>query len=137
MAGVRVEFHAAGSFPVGLGAFLKLQRHMAQAVPGQLCPKGGFDLPRVAVRNDMGGGEVVMPVHAPNVKVVNIQNSVDLFDMFPDLCHLDGMRRLFQKQICGFFQIFDCVDQDEEGHADGHDGVNERKVRQAHHDGSG
>ena len=79
VAGMGGYLHVAGLLVAMLALLLQFQRHMADAVLCQFLTDGMLDMVVVSVCHHMHSGKVALAVHAPNVDMVDIQNTVQRF----------------------------------------------------------
>ena len=78
MSGMCRKFHTAG-FLVAMFPFaFQLKCNMTNAMLPELPANLFFDRMRIAVCYNVHGGIVVLTVHAPNVKMMDIQNTFKL-----------------------------------------------------------
>ena len=64
-----------------------------------------FNLVRVGICHNMHGGIVILPVHAPNMDMMNVKDSVDGRNVFFDLPDLDSVRYFFKESIKPLLQV--------------------------------
>jgi len=123
-------------FVAMLALLLQLQRDVPDAVLSQFLSHRLFDVVVVAACDDMHGGVIGLSIHAPDVDVVHVDHALDLAKVLLDLLHVNAVGRLFQEKVDHLLQILDGMDQNEDGHANGHQGVDDIKIGKAHHDGT-
>ena len=106
-----------------LAFFFELKGGVAYAVLSQLLSHLVLDMVRMAVGDHVHGGVITLPVHAPDVDVVNVYDTFDLAKMLLYFVNIHTVGGLFKKKIQNLFEIFDGVHKNEYCHADGHYGV--------------
>ena len=111
-----------------LAGGFKLKGCVDNTVLGEFFADGVLDVVRVSLGNHVEGCIVVVPVHTPNVDVMHILHTLDVAQMLTDFVHVDAVGCLFEKEINGFFEGADGVDEDKHRHTDGHQRVDDRNI---------
>ena len=88
---------------------LDLERGVEDSVLGKLLAYVTLDVRRRGIRDDVHRRIKVLSVGRPNVDMMNVENSVDLFEMASKLIKVDVLGRFFKKQICDFKKGLQCI----------------------------
>ena len=119
-----------------LAGGFKFEGCVGNTVLGKFFANGVLDVVRVSLGYHVEGCIIVVPIHTPNVDVVNVMHAFDMCQVLADFVHVDAVGCLFEKEINGFFEGADGVDEDKHRHTDGHQRVDDGNIGKTHDDGS-
>jgi hypothetical protein len=118
----------------GLPFFLQLHGHMVDAMLLQFLTDCLLQGSSVAIlSHNVEGGIVIVAIQAPNMEMVDTLDMMDMGNMMLQFLGVNALRGLFHKYIQHFAEALGRMAENEHGNADGHNGVNEGKVRKADH----
>ncbi len=117
------------------GSF-QLQGGMGDSVLVELFTDQVLNGVGICICYDVEGGAVVVAVQAPNVEVVDLQDTLNVGQVFLDLLRVYVMGRFLQEDMDDFLEMTGGMEEDEQGHGNGQDGVNKGEVRELHDQGS-
>ena len=95
----------AGGTGTGFIRGFQFQGGMADIVFQQFFANGCFNGVGSVVGDDMHSGAVGLPIHAPDVDMVDIQHTGNLHNMFPYLGDRNALGDSLQEQVQSFFQV--------------------------------
>ena len=107
-------------FVAMLARSFELKGCMGNPVLGKLLADGVLDVVGVTVCNCVQGGIVVVAIHAPHVDVVDVLYTLDVAQMLANFMYVDTVRRFFEEEINGFFQILKRVNENKHRHTNRH-----------------
>ena len=99
---------------------LQFQRRVHDAVLREFLTHLLFDRCGRCVCHDVHRGVVALTVHTPYVHVMDVCNAVDRAYMLSYIFDGDAVRRFFEENIDGLFEVFHGAEKNEQRHADGH-----------------
>ena len=97
--------------------------HMTNLMRPEFCANSFFDLLRISVCYNVHGGIVVLAVHAPDMKMMDIQNTLKLHKMLLKLVDINSLGRFLKKQIQDLLQSSQRIDQNKDSNANGQHGI--------------
>lgn len=100
-----VMLHVALRFVAILPDLLKLQRGVAYTMAGKLLSDALLNGVRFSLVNYVHRGIIALPVHTPDVNVVNLLDSLKRFQMLPKLPYVDVVGRFFKEQAEYLFEV--------------------------------
>ena len=91
--------HMAMGFVAMLPLRFQFQGRMADAVFKQFLANFRLDFVGIRICDDMHGGIIALPIHAPDMNMVDIQNPLDPGDMRFNFLYIDTVGRFFKEQL--------------------------------------
>jgi hypothetical protein len=115
-----------------LTATLKLKRDVGNAVLGKLLAHKSLYLCRIRVRDNVHSRIICASVHAPNVHVMNADNSIYTEDMLLKLVSIHALGSFGKKEIYDLTEIFNSVYKNKHRNTYRHNRIEQIKVGKSH-----